>query len=102
MQDTEVRKNVCYYSVAITTSGKASQWNMALKLLKEEKEDDGEVSNTIMDDTMCNACEKADQQSIKLKTLVEHGERETTFPSTPCRERALWTSSRKRNWPFSV
>ena len=42
-----------------------------------------------MDNTLFNACEKADQQSIELKTLVEHGERETTFPSTPCRERAL-------------
>ena len=29
-----------------------------------------------MDNTMSNACEKADQQSIKLKTLVEHGERQ--------------------------
>ena len=101
MQNTELRKNVCYYSVAITASGKASHWNIALKLLKEAKEHDGDVSNTIMDNTMFNACEKADQQSIELKTLVEHG-RETTFPSTPCRERALWTSSRKRNWPSSV
>ena len=29
-----------------------------------------------MDNTMCNACEKADQKLIKLKTLVEHGERD--------------------------
>ena len=29
-----------------------------------------------MDNTLFNACEKADQQSIELKTLVEHGERE--------------------------
>ena len=76
MQDTELRKNVCYYSAAITTSGKASRWNTALKLLKEAKEHDGDVSNTIVDNTMFNACEKADQQSIELKTLVEHGERE--------------------------
>ena len=84
--------------MAITASGKASHWNIALKLLKEAKEYDGDVSNTIMDNTMCNACVNDDQ----LKKLVEHGERETTFPSTLCRERALWTSSRKRNWPFSV
>ena len=76
MQDTELRKNGCYYSVAITASGKASQWNIALKLLKEEKEHDGDVRNTIMDNTMCNASEKADQKLIKLKTLVEHGERQ--------------------------
>ena len=88
--------------MAITASGKACHWNIALKLLKEAKEYDGDVSNTIMDNTMCNACVNDDQRSIKLKKLVEHGERETTFPSTLCRERALWTSSRKRNWPFSV
>ena len=57
-------------------SGKASHWNVALKLLKGAKEHDGDVSNTIMDNTMCNACEKADQKLIKLKTLVEHGERQ--------------------------
>ena len=33
------------------------------------------MSNTIVDNTMFNACEKADQRSIKLQTLVEHGER---------------------------
>ena len=33
----------------------------------EEKEYDGDVSN---------ACEKADQKLIKLKMLVEHGERD--------------------------
>ena len=49
-------------------SGKASHWNIALKLLKEAKEHDGDVSNTIMDNTMCNACEKADQKLIKLKS----------------------------------
>ena len=102
MQDTALRKNGCYYSVAITASGKASHWNIALKLLKDAKEHDKDVSNTILDNTMCNACGKADQELIKLKTLVEHRERETTFPSTPCRERALWTSRRKRNWPSSV
>ena len=59
MQDTELRKNGCYYSVAITASGKASHWNIALKLLKEEKEHDGDVSSTIMDNTMFNACVKA-------------------------------------------
>ena len=101
MQDTELRKNGCYYSVTIRASGKASHWNIALKLLKEEKEHDGDVSFTIMDNTMCNACEKADQKLIKRKTLVEHGG-ERIFPSTPCRERALWTNSRKRNWPSSV
>ena len=37
VQDTELRKNCCYYSVAITASGKASHWNIALKLQKEEK-----------------------------------------------------------------
>ena len=73
MQDTELRKNGCNYSVAITACGNASHWNTALKLLKEEKEHDGDVSNTIMDNTMCNLCEKADQNLIKLKTLVEHG-----------------------------
>ena len=75
MQNTELRKTVCCNSVAITASGKASHWDIALKLLKEE-EHDGDVSNTIMENTMFNACEKADQQSIKLKTLVEHGERD--------------------------
>ena len=55
----------------IKASGKASHWNIALKLLKEEKEHDGDVRNTIMDNTMCNANEKADQKLIKLKTLVE-------------------------------
>ena len=76
MQGTALRKNGCYYSVAITASRKASHWNIALKLLKEAKEHDKDVSNTIMDNTMCNACGKADQELIKLKTLVEHGERE--------------------------
>ena len=76
MQGTALRKNGCYYSVAITASGKASHWNIALKLLKEAKEHDQDVSNTIMDNTMCNACGKADQELIKLKTLVEHGERD--------------------------
>ena len=75
MQDTERRKNVCYCSVAITASGKASHWNIALKLLKEE-EYDGDLSNTIMDNTMFNACAKDDQRSIEPKTLVEHGERD--------------------------
>ena len=70
MQNTELRKNGCYYSVAITASGKTSHWNIALKLLKEEKEHDGDVSNTIMDNKMFDACENADQQSIGLKTLV--------------------------------
>ena len=98
MRNAELRKNVCHYSVAIIASGKASHWNIALKLLKEAKEYDGDVSNTIMDNTMLNACEKADQQSVGRA----RGERETTFPSTSCRERALWTSSRKRNWPSSV
>ena len=51
MQDTELRKNVCYCNVEITTMGKASRWNTALKLLKEAKEHDGDVSNTIMDNT---------------------------------------------------
>ena len=77
MQDTERRNDVCYNSVAITASGKASHWNIALKLLKEAKE--------------------YDNRWIELKTLVEHEERDTTFSSTPCRERTLWTSSRKRN-----
>ena len=76
MQDTELRNNVCYYSVAITTSGKASHWTIALKLLKETKDYDGDVSNTVMYNTMFNACEKEDQWSTKLKTLVEHGERD--------------------------
>ena len=76
MQNTELRKNVCCYSVAIAASGKASHWNIALKLLNEAKEHDGDVSNTIVDNTMFNACDKADQQSIELKTLVEHGERD--------------------------
>ena len=31
---------------------------------------------TIIDNTMFNACEKDDQRSIELKTLVEHGERD--------------------------
>ena len=70
MQNTELRKNGCYYSVAITASGKPSHWNIALKLLKEEKEHDGDVSNTIIDNNMFDACENADQQSIELKTLV--------------------------------
>ena len=47
---------------------------IALKLLKEAKEYDGDVSNTNMDNTMFNACEKDDQWSIELKMLVEHGE----------------------------
>ena len=76
MQDTELQKNVCYCNVAFTTTGKASRWYTALKLLKETKEHDEDVSNTIMDNTMFNACEKADQRSIKLKTLVEHGEKD--------------------------
>ena len=76
MQNTDLRKNVCYYSVAITAFVKASHWDIALKLLKEAKEHDGDVSNTIVDNTMFNACEKADQLSIELKTLVEHGERQ--------------------------
>ena len=76
MQNTELRKNVCYYSMAITASGKASHWNIALKLLKEAKDHDGDVNNMIVDNTMFNACEKADQQSIELKTLVEHTERD--------------------------
>ena len=97
MQNTKLRKNVCYCRVAITASGKASHWNFAPKLPKEAKEHDGDVSNTIMDNTTFHACEKADQQSIKLKTLVEHGKRKRTFLSTPCREHALWTSNRKRN-----
>ena len=78
VQDRELCTNCCYYSVAITASGKASHWNIALKLLKEEKEHDGDVSNTIMDNTMCNACEKAGQKLIKLKTLIEHGGRDNT------------------------
>ena len=76
MQDTERRKNVCYCSVAITASGKASHWNIALKLLKEAKEYDGDVSNTIMDNTMFNACAKDGHRPIEPKTLVEHGERD--------------------------
>ena len=52
MQDTELRRNGCYFSVAIMASGNASHWNIALKLLKEEKEHDGDVSDTIMDNTM--------------------------------------------------
>ena len=76
MQNTVLRKNVCYYSVAITASGKASHWNIALTLLKEAKEHDGDVSDTIVDITVFNACEKVAQQWIELKTLVEHGERE--------------------------
>ena len=76
MQDTELRKNVCYCSVVITASGKAYLWNIALKLLKEAEEHDGDVSNTIMDKTMFNACEKDDQWSIEQKMLVEHGERD--------------------------
>ena len=75
MQDTEPRKNGCYFSVTIIASGKASHWNIILELLKEANDYDGDVSNTIMDKPMCNACEKADQKLIKLKTLVQHGER---------------------------
>ena len=70
MQDTELRKNGCYFSVAIRASGKASHWNIALKRLMEEKEYDGDVSN---------ACEKADQKLIKLKMLVEHGRERQYF-----------------------
>ena len=66
----------CYCSVTITASGKASHWNIALKLLKEAKEYDGDVSKTIIDNTMFNASGKDDQRSIELKTLVEHGERD--------------------------
>ena len=62
--------------MAITASGKASHWNIALKLLKEAKEYDGDVSNTIMENTMFHACEKDDQRSIELKTLVELGDRQ--------------------------
>ena len=58
MQDTELCKTGCDYSLAITASGKASQWNIALKLLNEDKEHDGDVSDTIMENTMCNACER--------------------------------------------
>ena len=76
MQNTELRRSVSYYRMAVTTSGKAFHRKIALKLLKEAKEYDGDVSNTIMDNTMFNACEKPDQQSIALKTLVEHGERD--------------------------
>ena len=47
MQDTELCKTGCDYSVAITASGTASHWNIALKLLKEEKEHDGDVSDTV-------------------------------------------------------
>ena len=75
MQDTEPRKNNYYFSVTIIASGKASHWNITLKLFKETNDYDGDVSNTIMDNTMCNACEKADQKLIKLKTLIQHGER---------------------------
>ena len=60
----------CARMVVTTASGKPSHWNIALKLLKEEKEHDGDVSNTIMDNKMFDACENADQQSIELKTLV--------------------------------
>ena len=41
-------------------------------MLKEATECDGDVRNTIMDNTMFHACEKDDQRSIDLKTLVEH------------------------------
>ena len=53
MQNTEPRKNVCYYSVAITASGKASHWIIALKLLKLEKEHDGDVRVTRSWTTQC-------------------------------------------------
>ena len=79
MQDTELCKNGCYSSVAIIASGKVSHWNTALKRLMEEKEYDGDVSN---------ACEKADQKLIKLKLLVEHGERERDNISFNCVSRA--------------
>ena len=88
MQDTELRKNGCYYSVAVIASGRAS-WNFALKRLMEAKEHDGDVSNTIMDNTMCNACEKADQKLIKLKTLVEHRERDNISLHSVSRARAV-------------
>ena len=81
--------------MAITASGKASHWNIALKLLKEEKEHDGDVRNTIMDNTICNASEKADQKLIKLKTLVEHGERDNISLNSVSRASAVDKAARK-------
>ena len=91
MQDTRRRKNVRHFSVAITAFGKASHWNIALKLRQEAKEYDGDVSNTITGNTMFNACEKDDQRSIELKML------QLRVESVRCGQAA-----RKRNWPSSV
>ena len=89
MQDTRRRKNVRYYSVAITAFGKASHWNIALKLRQEAKEYDGDVSNTIMGNTMFNACEKDDQRSIELKMLVQHEERDNISSNSVSRACAV-------------
>ena len=75
MQDTELQLNTCRHRVGITVSGKASQWNTALKSFNEEKESDEHAGNVTMDNATMNACEKEDQWSIEPKMLVEHGER---------------------------
>ena len=76
MQDTELQLNPCHHRVGIRVSGKASQWDTALKSFNEEKECDEHASNVPMDNATIDACEKEDQWSTELKMLVEHGERE--------------------------
>ena len=61
MQDTKLRTNACFFSVGTTVSGKASQLNTALKLLRVEQECGEHVSNTIMDNATINAFEEIDQ-----------------------------------------
>ena len=56
--------------------GKLRHWNITLKLHEGTKECDGDVSNTIMDNTMFGACATDGQWSIELKMLVEHRERD--------------------------
>ena len=65
MQDTELHLNTYHHRVVTTVSGKASQ----------AKECDEHASNVSMYNVTMNACEKEDQWSMKLKVLVEHGER---------------------------
>ena len=59
LKNTELQKTFC----------------CTLKSFKEFQKHD---RNTTVDNTMFNACENADHQSIELKTLVEHGERDNT------------------------
>ena len=66
------------FIVDVAVSGKASQWNTALKSFN--------ASNVTMDNATMNACEKEDQWSTELKMLVQHGEREKQHKLQFCDE----------------